>query len=398
MTRVPTLDTFNRAVSRLTEASARAARAQEQISTGSRILTPADDPYGAAQILLFEQNIAALSQFTRNATSAEVRLQREESALGTASNLLQRARELVLQANNASQNSETRRFAAVEIREIRNQLVDIANSQDGRARYLFAGNRDTEPPFVLTGSSVSYVGDQGERNIQIGESLFIDAGDNGSEVFMRIPRSNGVFEANPNAANTGTGIVGQQSIVTPGVYTGQALTLTFTAADTYEVTDGGGAVIATGAFQPGDTVTFAGIGVEIDGQPATGDSFDIGAAGFQSVFTSLEQLATVLESGPVTDAELADLGSALNRGLANLDQALGVTLDIRTSIGTRLRSLDAQRDLNSGYELLTQTALAEIRDLDYTQAISQLSQQLTALEAAQQSFVRIQGLTLFNVL
>ena len=398
MTRVPTLDTFNRALARLTEVSSRVASAQEQIATGSRILTPADDPYGSAQILLFEQNIAALAQFTRNATSAEVRLQREESALNTAGNLLQRARELVLQANNATQNDETRRFAAVEIREIRDQLVDIANSQDGRGRYLFAGNRDTEAPFILSGGSVSYVGDQGDRQIQIGESLFVDSGHNGSEVFMRVPRSNGVFQTTPAVGNTGTGIIGQQTIVTPGSYTGQALTLRFTATDTYEVVDGGGAVIATGAFQSGDTLAFSGIAVEVDGEPASGDEFAIGPAGFQSVFTSLEQVAVALEGGTGTATALANQSSALNRGLADLDQSIGVVLDIRTTIGSRLRSIDSQRDLNTGYELLTQSAMADIRDLDYTEAISRLSQQLTALEAAQAAFVRIQGLTLFNAL
>ncbi|MEM8983235.1 MAG: flagellar hook-associated protein FlgL [Pseudomonadota bacterium] len=398
MTRVATLDTFNRALQRITDANARVARAQEQIATGTRITTPADDPYGAAQVLLFEQNLAALNQFTRNADSAEVRLQREEVSLTSAGDLLQRARELLIQANNANQSDETRRFVAVELREIRDQLVDIANSQDGRGRFLFAGNRDTDAPFVLNGGVVTYGGDQGTRNIQIGEGLFIEAGDDGASVFMRVPRGNGTFVAQPAIGNTGNGIVARQSVVTPGVYTGEPLRIVFSATDAYDVIDSGGATIATGAFSPGDTVIVQGLGVEINGEPQGGDEFEVATAGFQSVFAAIENVASALDAGAATAASRAALSSTLNRGLDDLDQALGVVLETRATVGTRLRSIDTQRDLNAGYALITQDVLGDIRDLDYTQAISELSQQLTALEAAQASFVRIQGLSLFNVL
>ncbi|MEM1261517.1 MAG: flagellar hook-associated protein FlgL [Pseudomonadota bacterium] len=398
MTRVATLDTFNRALQRITDANARVARAQEQIATGTRITTPADDPYGAAQVLLFEQNLAALTQFTRNADSAEVRLQREEVSLTSAGDLLQRARELLIQANNANQSDETRGFVAVELREIRDQLVDIANSEDGRGRFLFAGSRDTEAPFVLSGGSVNYGGDQGTRNIQIGEGLFVEAGDDGASVFMRIPRGNGTFVATPSLANTGNGIIARQSVVSPGTYTGENLTIEFTAADSYDVIDSGGATIATGSFAAGDTIVVQGIAVEINGEPQVGDEFDISVAGFQSVFSAIEDAAVALDAGASTAAARAALSSSLNRGLDDLDQALGIVLETRATVGTRLRSIDAQRDLNASYALITQEVLGEIRDLDYTQAISELSQQLTALEAAQQSFVRIQGLSLFNVL
>ncbi|MEL7537868.1 MAG: flagellar hook-associated protein FlgL [Pseudomonadota bacterium] len=398
MTRVPTLDTFNRALAQLTASAAAAARAQEQIATGSRIVTPADDPYGAAEVLLFEQNLAELAQYSRNATNAEVRLQREEAALASVNDLLQRSRELVLQASNATQTQETRGFIAVELREIRAQLVDIANTENGRGRYLFAGNRDTEVPFVASGAAVDYVGDQGQRQIQIGESLFVESGDSGDQIFMRVPRANGVFTTAAANANTGTGIVARQSVITAGVYGGESLTVRFTAADAYDIVDGVGAVVASGTFAPGDAIATNGIAVEIDGQPAIGDEFTIAAAGYRDVFATLDDIATVLESGASSDAALAQQASALNRGLENLDQAIGIVLETRTSVGSRLESIDAQRDLNTGFELLGREALADLRDLDYTAAISQLSQQLTALEAAQQAFVRTQGLSLFNVL
>ncbi len=398
MTRVPSLGTFTRALNQLTASSAAVARAQEQIATGRRIVTPADDPYGAAQVLLYEQDLAALAQFNRNAGNAEVRLQREEAALGTTGDLLQRARELILSANSPTQSDETRGFIAVELREIRAQLLDVANTRDGRGRFLFAGNRDTDPPFVASGGAVNYVGDQGKRQIEIGDSLFVDAGDTGDRLFMRIPRANGVFTVTPDAANAGTGIVGRQSVVTSGVYTGEALSINFLTTDSYEVVDGGGAAVATGTFTPGDSIVVNGLGIEIDGQPEAGDQFALSAAGYQDIFASLDQLAVALDAGAATPANRAQLSSTLNRGLENLDQSLGVVLTTRTEIGSRLESIDAQRDLNGGYELLNREALADIRDLDYTAAISQLSQQLTALEAAQQSFVRIQGLSLFDVL
>ena len=88
--------------------------------------------------------------------------------------------------------------------------------------------------------------------------------------------------------------------------------------------------------------------------------------------------------------------NGINIGLQNLDQAIGNILDIRTQVGSRLSAIESQIDNNGGFALSYQETLASIEDLDYAEAISRLSMETTTLEAAQQSFIRTQSLSLFN--
>jgi flagellar hook-associated protein 3 FlgL len=88
------------------------------------------------------------------------------------------------------------------------------------------------------------------------------------------------------------------------------------------------------------------------------------------------------------------MGQALN----NLDQALGHVLEIRSDVGVRLSQVDNQRSINESFTLQLQDTLSDIQDVDYAEAISRLNLQLTALQAAQQTYVKVQGLSLFNYL
>ncbi len=398
MTRVPTLANSNRGLTLIQQLNVAVNRAQEQISTGRAILTPADDPTGAAQSLILERSVAALDQYSRNAGAAESRLQREEVALDGASKQLQRVRELVLQAANSSQSVESLGFIAAEIRQNLAELVNIANSQDGNGRYLFAGFRSETTPFSFNGSQYLYNGDQGEKQIQVGENRFITDGNSGDEVFMRIRRANGVFTASPATANTGTGALAELDVLDASLYDNADYTIRFTGSDTYDILDTADSVVTSGSFTPGQSISFNGLSLTIEGEPQLGDDFLVEAAGYQDVFSSLNQIASALETQGVDGVSRAKLTSTLNRGLENIDQALGTILTVRTEVGTRLQTIESQVDTNDGYKLFTQEALADIRDLDYTAAITTLTQNITALEAAQQSFVRIQGLSLFNVL
>jgi len=90
---------------------------QRQISSGRRILSPSDDPIGSSRSLELREAISRIEQFNRNGTIAGNRLAQEETALGSINNVLQRVRELALQANNATQSDESRGLIAVELRE-----------------------------------------------------------------------------------------------------------------------------------------------------------------------------------------------------------------------------------------------------------------------------------------
>lgn len=369
---------------------------QRQISSGRRILTPSDDPIGAARALELRESIGRLAQFDRNATIAENRLAQEETVLTTVNDTLQRVRELALQANSGTQSNETRGLIAIEMREQLDRLVQLANQKDGAGRYLFSGNLDGVAPVSRQGSNFSYNGDQGQRLIQIGEGRQVPDGDPGSDIFFRVRAGNGTFTARALATNTGTAIIGEGSLVDPSAWDQDSYTLRFLDPVNFEVVNGAGAVIQSGAYQSGDRIAFRGIEFSLTGAPAAGDEFSVAPSPYQDMFTSLERLTTALEQSVNDDPSRAAMTNRINAGIQDIDEAIGSVLTVRTQIGSRLSVIEREIDNNGALALTVQATLGSIEDLDYAEAISRLSFEISTLEAAQKSFVLTQQLSLFN--
>ena len=369
---------------------------QRQVSSGKRILTPSDDPIAASRALQIRESIGRLDQFDRNSGIATNRLAQEESALNSVNNVLQRVRELALQANNATQSNESRQLIAVEIRQQLEQLVQLANQSDGNGAFLFSGNLGDVQPVTHTGASFTYNGDQGQRYIQIGEGRQIADGDSGAAVFFAIRDGNAVFSSAPAATNTGNGVLGAGSLVNPTAWVPDQYTVRFIDQSNFEVLDSSAAVVSAGSFQPGDTIAFNGIEFSLNGQPQAADEFVIAPSRLQDVFTTVDQIATAVEQIVTGDVSRTRLNNNINTGLLNIDQAIGNILDVRTQVGSRLAVIEQQLDSNGAFSLSYQEVLSSIEDLDYAEALSRLSIEATTLEAAQLSFIRTQSLSLFN--
>lgn len=115
--------------------------------------------------------------------------------------------------------------------------------------------------------------------------------------------------------------------------------------------------------------------------------------GGQDVFQTLNDLVVLLQT-PGT----ATLATGLATANGSLDLALESVLTARAAGGARLQELDALDNAGSDRHLQYSETLSELQDLDYAQALTQLSQQQITLEAAQRSFVKTAGLSLFNFL
>ncbi|MEK8090579.1 flagellar hook-associated protein FlgL [Thermithiobacillus plumbiphilus] len=370
------------------------SRTQQQLSTGRKILNPADDPVGSAQIVGFNQSLASIEQYNKNADQAQSAVQLEESIYGQVDDLLQNVRERVVQMNNASQTNETRGFAATEVRQQLQQLLSLANTQDGNGQYLFAGSKSNTQPF---NSDFSYNGDQSTRRMQVSNSRQIDVAAPGDRIFSLVRDGNGTFATAPSAANTGTGIIDQGSVVDPAQWVAGDYTLSFTGPDTYDITDGSGPVASNVSYTSGETIIdIPGIQFSISGAPSPGDSFTIKASSSQSMFETLDKIASALDKNVNTPAEQAALNNTLNASLGNLDQALGQVLTARADAGTRLKELDSVRSANEDQVIYYKQAISVLQDTDFAEAASRLSQQALALEAAQKSYVQVRDLSLFN--
>ena len=371
-----------------------------QLSTGKRINQPSDDPVGAARALDLTHLTADAAQYQRNIGTANARLGLEDQTLSNVTGVLGRVRTLLLQAANGSQTDATRGDIAAEMVQLRQQLLGQANSKDGQGDYIFAGNRTGTMPFV-SAAGVSYLGDDGQRMVAAGPGLQVATGDPGSAVFADIPTGNGTFAISANASNTGSAVAGASSVsnpnANPSAWVGGSYDIVFTAADTYEVRDGTGTVLDSGTYDAGNggSVTFRGAQVAFSGTPDAGDTFALGASTKQDVFTKLGNIINTLRQ---PDGGGADMQNNINTQFANLDQAIDNISRTRGMVGARMNALDQQRGLNDDLTLQYKSALSDVQDLNYYDAISQLGAQTTALQAAQQTFTRIQGSKLFDYL
>jgi flagellar hook-associated protein 3 FlgL len=129
-------------------------------------------------------------------------------------------------------------------------------------------------------------------------------------------------------------------------------------------------------------------------QVADGDSgldvfmkVPVGGGGFEDVFSTLYTLATDLEA----DAPNAN-------SLVQIDAAMDHLLGFRATAGARLNAIESQETINGALLEQLENTRSTIQDLDYAEAASRLSQQSVTLQAAQQAFVRVQNLNLFNFL
>ena len=237
--------------------------------------------------------------------------------------------------------------------------------------------------------------------VAAGAGLQVATGDPGSAVFVDIPTGNGTFAISANAANSGTAVAGASSVsnpnASPSAWDGGSYSIVFTAVDAYEVRDAGGAVLDSGSYDAtnGGSITFRGAQVAFSGAPAVGDKFALGASTKQDVFTTLDNIINTLRA---PNGGGAAMQNNINTQFANLDQAIGNITRTRGMVGARMNALDQQSGLNDDLTLQYKSALSDVQDVNYYDAISQLGAQTTALQAAQQTFTKIQGSKLFDYL
>ncbi len=154
---------------------------QNQAASQKRINKPSDDPLGAARILEKKTEMQGFEQYKRNILSAKEFIEYSEQSLSQASELLIRAKELAIdQADDAANGPDSRRIVAGEIRQIYEQMVNIANRRFGD-RFLFGGYKSMTTPFDMTGT---YFGDDSEMDVQIEKDSYITMNMPGSVVFM----------------------------------------------------------------------------------------------------------------------------------------------------------------------------------------------------------------------
>ena len=313
--RISTNTLYASGQARITDLQSGLVKTQQQISTGRRILSPADDPIGASQVLNLEQGQAMNQQFATNRLNAANALREQEGVLTGIDELTQDLKTLMVQAGNGALDDTQRGYIATELDSKFDQLLALANSKDSMGNYLFSGFQAGTQPYLKTVTGASFQGDGGQKMLQVDVSRRVTTSFSGEQLF--------------EAINTGTA-----------------------------------------------------------GAPGT----------VQDIFTTLRSWSDALKSSTATAAAQATLANASTAAGNSLSALLDRVLSARATIGAQQKEIDALDNAGSARDIEYSQAKSVLQDVDYTQAISQFSQQQTTLEASMKSFKSVSQLSLFSLI
>lgn len=374
-------------------------RLQAQMATGLRISTAADDPVGKQQLLGLDKALGDVALWTENTQLAAERVGLAEDALTSVSNALTRFRELGLQASNATLTAADRQAVAAEMRELYAEVMSLANTRDSQGRYLFAGTDDASAPFSGGfDSPVSYLGNDSVSLLPIGSSRELAVNSSGADIFMRLRTGNGDLQASAAATNSGSGTVKGLELYDSSVWDGGSYQLEFIDAQTYQVLDSTGAVVSSGSYSEEAPIRFLGASITLAGSPQAGDQFSVEPAQASDLFATMERMIDAVSIGDGDAALTAQRNTLIFEAMSALDFAHDALIDQIAGLGSRLAAAD-----DAYYQLQDRSVELSLRqstlqDLDYTAASTALSQKELALQAAQQSYLKIAGLSLFDYL
>ncbi|HCX32966.1 MAG TPA: flagellar hook-associated protein 3 [Rhodocyclaceae bacterium] len=405
--RVTTRMIFATAVGTMQRQSASLLHTQQQLATGRRMLSAADDPVAAARALDVTQARGINAQHLASQDAARSALAAAEGALTGAQDVIVSMETRLVQAGNATLSRSDLASIAQEMRSGFEQLLGIANSTDASGAYQFSGYQAGTRPFSGTvEAGVQYHGDDGIRALQVSGSRELPVGLSGADAFARIRNGNGAFATSAASANTGTGTIDGGSLLAG--YDGHRYTLSFAAGAgglEYSVADFdpvSGTTTPSGpfAYQAGAPIALGAgaIEVTVSGTPAAGDTFTVAPSTQVSIFDTLGSAILALESATTDAAGRARLTNSLQEVRGALSQSLDKVLAARALVGSRLGELDALSASGEDLRLQYEAALSKLQDVDYAEAISRLTQEQTSLEASQKSFLQVSQLSLFKFL
>ncbi|MBV8471579.1 MAG: flagellar hook-associated protein FlgL [Burkholderiaceae bacterium] len=404
--RIATANTFEQTILNLQNRQNALQTSQEQLTSGKRVEVASDDPTSAAIAERSQASANRVDADTRALNASQSNMTAAESALGSADDLMQQIREALMQAGDGTYGDAQRAQQANAIQGLRNQLLAIANTQNGSGTYLFGGQGSGGAPFLDGPNGVTYNGTAGQT--QAGQINTYNMTVDGLHTWMGARNGNGSFvTAAGTNANTGGPVAGwidSGTVTNPATLTGDNYTISITGTApnaTYTVTNTTtGAQPASGNFTPGQTLQFDGISTTISGTPADGDTFTVSPpVNNSSVFDVLDKAIAALKpqaTAMTSDQRNAQVQQTVSSAVRDLDASMSNIESVRSLVGTQLSNLQNDTNDNASLKLLNQTAQSNAEDLDMTQGISNFQNQQTGYQAALQAYASVQKMSMLQ--
>ncbi|WP_323883158.1 flagellar hook-associated protein FlgL [Aeromonas hydrophila] len=398
--RITTNMVYNRNISSLNGANERLSTAYEQLMTGNKFKTAGEDPSGMSQKLALTKEIDLFKQYGVNGSLLENSLGHEETVLSALNTAMTSAQTLIQKANDSAVGYEDRQAIASELEGLQKQMFDLMNSKNSQGEYIFGGNQSKTQPFIQDASG-NYVfqGDTGQRNIQVSPTVQIPANDSGFNLFEIVPTRR---TSSAGSANMQVGVADQGNFDSfyrnnydPSLASNQYTVNTIAGTpDTYEIRDGGGALLQSGDYVAGNKIPFNGLELTLS-LPAGGaaQNFVLDPPQNNNILDGMSDFITALRDPNITpdtfQLKVADATAHMKNARLNVDQGLG-------EIGGRMNGLEQVMGSNDGLSTLNEQARAKVSEADLYEVIATLSKEDAALSATQLSFSKISKLTLFD--
>lgn len=410
--RIPTRQAFDSGLERLQQRQRELTEAQDQLTSGKRVVRASDDPAAAARA---ERALAAIGRQDANQRALEASrnaMTLAEGALGDASELLQQAREALVAAGNGTYSDAERAAVAQQLAALRTQLLAVANRGDGAGGYLFAGQGASGAPFVDAAGGVVWRAADGSPLAALDEALPLAA--DGRAAWLGAMSGNGLFEtrvlgAAPDAAQgwIDSGRVSDPAaffaatsppaVVDPSQLDWRVDIGSSGGVTTFTVTkDGAPTALVDVPLQPGRAIEIDGMAFTLHGAPQPGDAFELRlATPSASVFATLDAAVAELRT-PLRSAGAVAQG--VQRGLTALDASMGALGSLRARLGQTLARTDAIEQRIGAQKTAAEAQKSQAEDLDMVQAISSFQNRQTGYQAALQAYASVQRLSLFQYL
>lgn len=407
ISRVSTFTQYQNLTSSLMRKQSMINETNEQLATGKRMQTAGDDPVASVSTQNYKQQLVQIDQYQKAITLAGNRLGSLETALSGAENYIDSTKQKVIGMINGAMAGDDKTAFKSELESLYQGLIDLANSQDEGGNYIFAGNQVNQMPFVADAQgNVQYLGDTGHRQARVDQSVFVNTSQPGQQVFMAVENPFGDFRPDYQGLQPESGLTLLSATnQDPNDTTQYRVAFVENAAGEmqYELYDdtsntllGSGAYDATVGIQYSDPAPGSQISLnfQFDGDIKPNDSVTLEPAKTFSLFDSIKSAIDYTEFSDASSEARAGLQRTieeLNAGYVHMNQR-------RSDVGTGLKTLESYEEQHKEFELTLSKANSNLEDVDYSEAIIQMNQNLLAMQAAQAAFNKAKELTLFNYL
>lgn len=160
---------------------------QDQVDTGKKITRPSQDPVVAMKGMAYRTNLEEITQYKRNFSEAHNWIDNSDGALDQTGKALARLRDLVMQASNDTLETNQRQAIAAEVKQIHDQIAEIANTKVGE-KYIFNGTNTLSKPVEVDANGLAQVSStDGAVQLELSKGVYIQVNTVASKIFSTSP-------------------------------------------------------------------------------------------------------------------------------------------------------------------------------------------------------------------